>query len=309
MTHLIVPRALETMRTYHNQVRAFDLHLERLFMSWRLLMHPHHGFTFSTTQQAHITKKIYRQLGSWSISPHKDLALSDEVTSPEQYGEIGCLKKTSRDWVIRCWLDLEGHLEMSKTPLDASYVGCPRSVASVHLPFDPYLPRNAKHDQRQAWERDALRLHVDELLLCDAQGYVLEAHNSNFWILEVSEDFDQERFSDALREKHTKPLQGTCWVTPPLEGNCLSGVTRALLIQIFKEAGAHVYCERISLDEEKIYSDDDRSKAMPVNQKSYLSSTLKSLSPIISINQHVVQRPKWDQALCAWVDDQLCLRR
>ena len=309
MTHLIVPRALETMRTYHNQVRAFDLHLERLFMSWRLLMSPHHGFTFSTTQQAHITKKIYRQLGYWSISPHKDHVLPGDVASHDQNDEIGCSKNASREWVIRCWLDFEGHLEMTKTPLDYDYVGCPRSVASIHLPFDPYLPRSAKHDQRRAWEHDAQQLNVDELLLCDAHGYVLEAHNSNFWVLEVSERLDQEQFTDALREKRKRPLQGTHWVTPPLDGTCLSGVTRALLIQIFKEAGAQVYFEHISLDGEKIYGDFDLSKAKPVTQKPYLSSTLKSLSPIRSIDQHIIQRPEWDQALCAWVDDQLSIRR
>ena len=308
MAHQVSPRALETMRTYHNQVRALHPHLERLFKSWRLLMSAHHNFTFSSAQQAYITQKIYGQLKSWGISAYKD-DVSSHIDSPQNARIVNAdstmLNTSKSEWVIRCWLDFNGELEMTKSPLNFDYVGCLRSVASVQLPLNQYLPQNAKHDQRHEWNTLAQQLDVDELLLCDAMGMVLESHNSNFWLLECHAQLDELLFKRRLLNRDPQALRDTYWVTPPLDGSCLPGITRSMLVQLFEDAGAQVYFERVDLKIPQKYHEKHESTVEDVTHDYYLSSTLKSFSPISSIDHCVLQRPVWDQELCAWVDDQL----
>ena len=306
MTHQALPRALETMRTYHNQVRALHLHLERLFISWQLLKCAHHEPNVSLTQQTHITKKIYHQLTSWGIStqvnpqtlilrsPH-NLQSKNELDRPP-----------SSEWIIRCWLDLQGELVMTRTRLNVDYVGCLRRTALVQLPVDSRLPPNAKHDQRQDWNDKAQQLDVDELLLCDSRGLVLESHNANFWLLECYDQVDAVSLRQRLVMNEPDALRGTLWVTPPLDGACLPGITRSLLVTIFKQAGGKLHFERIDLKKPKNYHDEVKSSSKVRDHYYYLSSTLKSLSPVSEINRQLMNRPLWDQALCAWVDRQLC---
>jgi len=256
-------------------------------------MRAHYKFTFSTTQQAYITQKIYDQLKSWEIS--KDFDNSSVDSSIERETE----------WVVRCWVDFNGKLEMSKTPLNHCYVGCSRSVAQVQLSIDPDLPREAKHDQRDGWDHLANKLNVDEILLCDPLGHVLEAHNSNFWIMECYDNVSLNQINDRLLNGDPLALRGTCWVTPPLEEPCLPGVTRALLIDILKNAGAIVYPKRINLKMHQAYDLRDPMTPGAFKHYYYLSSTLKSLSPISKIDDQTIERPLVDPALCTWIDHQL----
>jgi branched-subunit amino acid aminotransferase/4-amino-4-deoxychorismate lyase len=115
-----------------------------------------------------------------------------------------------------------------------------------------WLPGTAKHNSRLNSLMAVRDADVDEVLWVDADGFLLEGTRSNIFGV-----FEQ-----------------TLW-TPPLDGRCLAGVTREVLLHLAQEIG-------ISVREQPMQS------ARRFDEL-YLSSTLKELTPIIEMDGKSVQ--------------------
>ena len=149
----------------------------------------------------------------------------------------------SEDVSIRYTLTAGGMRILQRRPIDPAYVGRPRSVASIDWIHPVGLPATVKHTSRAPWLVTAQALGVDEVLLCDPSGLILEANRSNVFAV----------VDGRLR-------------TPPLDGNQLEGVTRGALLEAAGMAG-------IEIDEVAV------PNWAPMDAL-YLSSTLKELAPV-----------------------------
>jgi branched-subunit amino acid aminotransferase/4-amino-4-deoxychorismate lyase len=109
------------------------------------------------------------------------------------------------------------------------------------------LPGAVKHGCRAAWFLAARAADVDEVLLVDLDGHILEASRSNVFAV----------------------IDGTL-VTPPLDGRKLAGVTREALLTAALGAG-------IDIQERAIRVNEDFDEF-------YLASTLKELAPVVEMD-------------------------
>lgn len=302
MTSLRRPRAFETMRTYQGRVRALSLHLERLFRSWRALFSVT-GSILNSHEERYILQQIDHQLESWGVPRSAPLTVSTRGVSISNHIPIA---PVAQEQVIRCWLDEHKSVTLERSKLDRDYVGRPIHVGLSRLPFEATLPRVAKHDARQAWNELARESQVDELLFLEPQygQWVLEAHNSNVWMMTCSSQ-TLSTIEESLVSGQGSPLRGTVWSTPPLNGMCLGGVTRLLICDLLRRTGAEVIEE--SIEPPMITREPGTLGVDHTKQERfyYLSSTLKSLSPIYRVDQIDLVRPHFDRALCAWVDQGL----
>jgi branched-chain amino acid aminotransferase len=198
----------ETLRTYGGVPFRLDRHLDRLAASAQEL----------------------------------DIALPPRDVMAQEIGsKIDCEAR------VRYTCTAGGHRVVDVEPIDESQVGADKRVARVRWDPSPWLPGAVKHGSRAAWQVAARRLGVDEVVLVDSQGHLLEASRSNVFAV----------------------LDGVL-VTPPLDGRFLSGVTRGALLEAADRAGIGV-----------------RQAALPSDgpfQELYLSSTLKHLAPVTGLD-------------------------
>jgi len=150
------------------------------------------------------------------------------------------------DRSIRVTLNLTGGRTVESYPFDFSRVGAPVSVGVFEVADTPMYPSNAKHGARSEWSRSAVEQGVDEVLLISSQGEILEANNSNVFLV----------IDDRV-------------VTPPLDGRLLAGITRHRVIRLATELGFKVSFRPIRL------SDDF--------DEMFLTSSLKQVAPVSSI--------------------------
>ena len=198
----------ETMRTYGERFFRLDAHLNRLEHSAETM-----GISFD--------RSVVRR----------------EI-------EMGC----GLDVAVRYTLTASGHRILQRRPIDPDYIARPRVVAPIDWRSPIGLPGSVKHTSRAPWLVTAQALGVDELLLCDPQGRVLEASRSNVF---------------AILEGRLK--------TPPLDDSFLEGVTRGALLDAAAHAGIDVECAHFSTWE-------------PF-EALYLSSTLKEFAPVEAIGE------------------------
>ena len=125
---------------------------------------------------------------------------------------------------LRYTLSLSGASWLAARPLDPVAAAAPRAVAPICAPPSPFLPRTAKHSSRAEWRLAARALGVDEALLCDVGGEVLEADQSSVFV---------------LREG--------CLVSPPDDGRRLRGVARAALLEAARALSVPVLVEPLTL--------------------------------------------------------------
>jgi branched-subunit amino acid aminotransferase/4-amino-4-deoxychorismate lyase len=150
---------------------------------------------------------------------------------------------------VRYTLTEGGHRICDVLSVNLIKVGAPVTVAHVQWEPPSWLPGLVKHGSRASWILAARQLEVDEILLVDHQGYILEANRSNVFAV----------IDGVMR-------------TPPLDGRFLEGITRRALIEAAQR-------ENIPLLEQPIHRD-------AVFEEFYLSSTLKELAPVVAVDGH-----------------------
>lgn len=122
----------------------------------------------------------------------------------------------------------------------------PITLASVAPGLLDLELAQAKHCSRGHWERGAAARGVHELLWVDPQGFLLETHQGNV-------------FAEV----------GGVWVTPPLDGRILAGVTRANLLRVARAHG--LACE-------------ERALRLDEAEALWVSSSLKGLAPVTELD-------------------------
>ncbi len=151
------------------------------------------------------------------------------------------------DVSLRYTLTGGGHRVLQRVPIESGYVGQAMRVGSMTWINPISLPGAVKHGCRAAWIIAANQRGVDEVLLVDEDGHILEANRSNVFAV----------------------VDGQLW-TPPLDGRQLAGVTREALL----DAAAHM---AVSVREEPLPLNTDFDEL-------YLASTLKELAPVVELN-------------------------
>lgn len=278
------PRAMETLRVRNRRVRALYLHMRRLKSSWKLLAQANAVSSPSELMLDQLDQRIQAELTlrGYHYGKQPDFIANSCVTQDE---------------VLRIWLSLSGELTLQTSTLDPKYISIPRTVATVYLSDPHHLPRTAKHDQREHWNRAAHAHQVDEVLLADSQGFQWEAHCSNLWA------FDLSTWRTSLQvnfDQYTLPLKGTRWLTPPLEGLCLPGITRELLLVQLRNWGAHVIETPLKLPLTTLTDTEEHEWVY------YLSSSLKTLSWIDKLDGVPQPERQFNTQLLSFIDQVIC---
>lgn len=198
----------ETLRTYGDRTFRYDAHMARLAQSARLAQLP---------------------------APHR-ATLDAEVA-----------QVLAPDHVIRITLTGSGHRIVSSKPVDPSYAGRPITMGVAEMPPPKWLSGLVKHGNRMAWTLAAQTLKVQEIMIVDTHGAVLEANRSN--IIAV--------------------IDGEL-ITPPVDGRSLDGITRGAMLDAADTAG-------IPLKEAPFKHD------APFEEL-YACSSLKELSPVATLD-------------------------
>jgi branched-subunit amino acid aminotransferase/4-amino-4-deoxychorismate lyase len=156
------------------------------------------------------------------------------------------LQHIGEDEVARLTLTAGGRRVLELGPVDAARIRRPVRCAPCLWPTDLPVRGHAKHGARAFWAVAARRAGVEEVILHDREGRILEASRSN-----VIAAFD-----GAL-------------ITPPVDGDALDGVTRRAILEAAQEAGLPLKVAPLRVDQ-------------PVEEL-YLCSTLKELAPVVGM--------------------------
>jgi len=148
---------------------------------------------------------------------------------------------------IRYTVTAGGQNILQRAEIGPHIVNRTMRVASYSWVNPQALPGVVKHGCRAAWMLAAEQRGVDEVLLVDPTGHILEANRSNVFAV----------------------IDGTL-VTPPLDGRQLAGVTRQALLESAAAAGLPV--------------EETPLLAAANFEELYLVSTLKELSPVIEMD-------------------------
>ena len=302
MLEVSQPVVFETMRTYQGRVRAYELHLHRLFNSWTL-------FNRSELTPNVMLQQRFDQLGKELQDRLEQVGLITDhspISSASRPYRVSQPIKTEK--VVRVFLNLDLNLEILISNLDHSYVN--RSIDLKVSDLQPVYPPVIKQNDRQLWQDTCRKLNCDEIILCDPQGLPLESNNSNLWGLTLL--CTPDTLCKRLSLKTRYPLRDTIWCTPPTDGQILPGITRSLLIDIFKSLGAQVRCEpfqdfqaRPLFRSISLQDDTNCSLAQSQNYAYFLSSTLKSLSWVKMINLYPQIKPPFLSDLYSLIEDRL----
>lgn len=205
--------AFETMRIYNGRPFRLGAHIERLLASAAMMGLPCPG------------------------------ACAVEVEILDAL-DISAIKEAS----LRYTLTAGGRRVLAVQPADASRVGRPVRLASHAATPSVALPAWVKHGSRAAWELEARHRRVDELLLVDPDGFMLETSRGN--VLAV--------FKERL-------------VAPPDDGRRLSGITLQAALQAAQRAGLPVETREVRRDD-------------PAWDGLLVCSTLKEIAPVTELD-------------------------
>lgn len=156
------------------------------------------------------------------------------------------LQHLGADEVARLTLTAGGRRVLTLSPVDADRIRRPVRCAPCLWPTDLPVGGYAKHGARAFWAVAARRAGVEEVILHDRAGWILESSRSNV----------------------IAALDGAL-VTPPVEGDALDGVTRRAILEAAQEAGLPLRVAPLGVDQ-------------PVDEL-YLCSTLKELAPVVGM--------------------------
>lgn len=148
------------------------------------------------------------------------------------------------DFSVRITLVGGGHRVVQGAPVDPARVARPVRVAPWPMDVGG-VPGFVKHGSRGAWVAGARRLGVEELILVDPDGHLLEASRSN-----------------------VVGVVGGTLVFPPADGRILDGVTRSALLDAAERA-------ELPFAQRPLHRDE------PIDEL-YVASTLKELAPVVA---------------------------
>lgn len=149
------------------------------------------------------------------------------------------------DLCVRYTLTAGGRRIVTTRPIDPDEPSAPLTVARMDWEPPRFLPGAVKHGSRAAWELAARHLGVDQVILVDPDGFVLEANRSNVFAV----------------------IDGVL-VTPPLDDRFLAGVTRGVLLEVARANG--IACEERPLPYEAPF------------EELYLSASIRELAPVVA---------------------------
>ena len=178
------------------------------------------------------------------------------------------------DCSFRYTMNAEGRSELSYKQIDETYVNRPIDVALFICPPSLQHPRDAKHNVRASWLKAVEALGVDEVILCDPQI-------SND-VLSIDHKRGHEDHSLLLLEANQSnlfALKGRTFVTPPLDGRLLPGVTRGALIEYIQKS--HPF--NLDIIERPISRGESISEGHLHWDALCLVSTLKEISLVRSV--------------------------
>ena len=198
----------ETLRTYGTHLFRLEAHLDRLIDSGRSM----------------------------------GIALPDRATMRAEIVDA-----TVTDSQLRYVVTGGGNRVVSVSPLDLERLARPVRLGKMTWQPPDELPGLIKHTNRAAWMIACRDRDVDEVLLVDREGHILESNRAN--VIAV--------------------VDGQL-VTPALDGRLLSGVTRGAMLQAADTAG-------LPFTERPLHIDETWTEL-------YLSSTLKELAVVASID-------------------------
>ena len=296
MSLMSQPFVFETLRTYHGKIRAFKKHMKRLFNSW-FLMNQNQTSSLNQLrdQFAAIEKQILKHCESKLIFYEQSDSLVDQARD---------------EYVIRVYLSHALDVEIQVNPLDLNYINRPTSLK--HSNLKPIYPPAAKHTDRKSWLRACRQLQSDEIILCSPQGFALETNNSNLWALELT--CTASEFQEQLTNSLVQPLKQTKWYTPSANGQILPGITRSLLIKVLQDLGAEVDDQAVLCMQghsNPLKRPVDHTRDLPVSllraqaYAYFLSSTLKSLSWVQTIDDIEQARPSFLSELYSLIENEL----
>ncbi len=162
----------------------------------------------------------------------------------------------------RLTLTAGGNRVLHTRPIDAARLGRPVTLGGLEWAGLGDLPGSVKHCLRAPWMMASRRLGVEEVLLVDPAGWLLETDRSNVFAV----------------------VDGVL-VTPPAEGRILDGVTRRALIEVARELGLPLQVRPVRRDERF--------------EELYVSSTLKELAPVSTLNGRPIGGGPLGEALYA----------
>ncbi|MGB0646622.1 MAG: aminotransferase class IV [Bradymonadia bacterium] len=141
-----------------------------------------------------------------------------------------------------------------REPLDPKQVGRPIHLGAITIHQSSSLPGDVKHGSRAEWVLSARQQGVDEVLLCSENGEILEANRSAF--IAVS--------------------QGVITL-PPTDKKRLKSVTLGAVLDALSTLQLKVEVKPMFLHE--------------TFDEAYVVSTLKGISPVVSIQGRPVHSP------------------
>ncbi len=188
------------------------------------------------------------------LQPHLDRLRGSCATLDVPLGDLGRLRseleelaREHADSYLRVTLTGGGRRVLEVGPIDQGRVGAPITVATVTWEPLHWLPGTVKHGSRAGWIVASRRLGVDEVMLVDRRGEILECNRSNVFAVTAG----------VLR-------------TPALGDGLLEGVTRGALLDAAERAG--IPCGVGPLPRATRFDE------------LYVSSTLKELAPVASLD-------------------------
>ena len=155
---------------------------------------------------------------------------------------------------LRYLLTGGGQEVIYRQKLDLSTVGRPIKLGSITVLDSPSLPGDVKHGSRAEWVLASKQQAVDEVLLCSPSDEVLEANRSAFVAV----------------------AKGVI-LLPPLDKKRLKSVTLGAVLDAIAPLN-------LEIKSAPIYRTD-------VFDEAYVVSTLKGISPVISIEGTAIDSP------------------
>jgi branched-subunit amino acid aminotransferase/4-amino-4-deoxychorismate lyase len=207
------------------------------------------GLTVFETQRTYngVPFRLSRHLDRLAVSADQmqiELPSRDAIEARIHHALDGLSKED--DYYLRYTMTAGRQEIVEIQTIEESRVGRPVHVGKLHWDPPDWLPGVVKHGSRASWIVAAQQQAVEEVLLVDKDGFILEANRSNIFV-----------------------VQNGVWCTPELDDRFLEGITRGALLEAASDVGIPVKEWPISFDG----SYDEM----------YLSSTLKELAPIATI--------------------------